>query len=126
MGFRRRGGALVLAALLVAGCASYGAARHYVRGSDALDRGDAAAAIAELERAAELAPEASEVHNHLGAAYAAAGRHEDAMAAFRHAVALDCRNESAAANLRAAETRADALRRAAQRGAGAPPQETGR
>lgn len=126
MGFRCHGGALALAALLLLGCASYGGARHYVRGSEALDRGDPAAAIVELERAAELAPQASEVHNHLGIAYAAAGRHRDAMDAFQRAVALDCRNAAAAANLRAAEARADASRPAARRSPGTPLQEADR
>jgi lipoprotein NlpI len=56
-----------------------------------------------LERAAVLAPERSEVFNHLGLAYAAAGRPADALSAFERAVALDCDNRAAAANLRAAQ-----------------------
>jgi Flp pilus assembly protein TadD len=92
-------------ALLVAfalGCASVEGHRHFEAGNSALDRGDAALAVAELERAAALVPEASEVQNHLGIAYAAAGRDADALAAFERAVALDCDNRAAAENLRAA------------------------
>jgi Flp pilus assembly protein TadD len=72
----------------------------YQSGTSALDRGDSAAAIAELERAAELLPAASEVQNHLGLAYQAAGRDRDAELAFRRAVALDCGNAAAVENLR--------------------------
>jgi len=49
-----------------------------------------------------LWPEASEVHNHLGLAYVRAGRDDHAEAAFRRAVELDCDNEAAEHNLRAA------------------------
>ena len=92
-------------ALLVAlalGCAAVEGHRHFEAGNSALDRGDAALAVAELERAAALAPEASEVQNHLGIAYVAAGRSGDALSAFERAVALDCDNREAAANLAAA------------------------
>ena len=66
--------ALALGLVLVAapGCASFAGARLYRSGSQALERGDAEQAIADLERAAELVPHASEVQNHLGLAYAAA------------------------------------------------------
>jgi len=40
----------------------------YQNGTSALDRGDSQQAVVELERAAELVPEASEVQNHLGLA----------------------------------------------------------
>jgi Flp pilus assembly protein TadD len=90
------------------GCASFEGARLYDRGTRALDRGDAAAAVADLERAAQLAPRASEVQNHLGLAYAEQGRHGDALAAFRRAVEIDCGNQAAQQNLRAAEARAAA------------------
>lgn len=96
----------MLVALLLAGCASYRGARLYRSGTGALDHGDSRAAIADLERAAELVPRASEVQNHLGLAYAAAGREEDALLAFRRAVDLDCGNEAAGHNLRLAERRA--------------------
>jgi Flp pilus assembly protein TadD len=102
---RPRGAALVLACLL-AGCASFQGARLYARGTDALDRGQLAAAIADLERAATLVPEASEVRNHLGLAYARAGREADALREFERAVELDCDNEAARRNLAAAQRRA--------------------
>jgi Flp pilus assembly protein TadD len=97
-----------LALLLPLGCAAVSGHRHFERGNAALDRGDAALAVAELERAAALVPEASEVQNRLGIAYAAAGRHAEALAAFERAVALDCDNRAAAANLAAARARAGA------------------
>lgn len=92
--------------LVMLGCSSFRGARMYLSGTQALDRGDAVVAIAELERAAELLPDASEVQNHLGLAYQAAGRERDAELAFRRAVALDCTNAAAAENLRIAEARA--------------------
>jgi Flp pilus assembly protein TadD len=82
-----------------AGCASYEGARLYQSGTQALDRGEPARAIADLERAAELVPEASEVQNHLGLAYAAAGRDADALRAFQRAVDIDCDNRAAVENL---------------------------
>ena len=96
--------ALVLAAALalaplVAACASWEGARLYTSGSRALDQGDSERAIRDLERAAELAPEVSEVQNHLGIAYLQAGRRDDALAAFERAVVLDCSNAAASANL---------------------------
>jgi Flp pilus assembly protein TadD len=96
--------ALALAAGL-GGCASLEAARLYRSGTAALDAGAPERAIADLERAASLAPQASEVQNHLGLAYAAAGRPADAELAFRRAVELDCDNSAARENLRAAEQR---------------------
>jgi Flp pilus assembly protein TadD len=78
----------------------------YQSGTRALDRGNSRQAVADLERAAELLPEASEVQNHLGLAYQAAGRERDAEFAFRRAVALDCGNAAAVENLRIAEARA--------------------
>ena len=94
------------AVVFALGCSSLRAARLYQSGTSALDRGDTTQAIAELERAAELLPEASEVQNHLGLAYQAAGRERDAEFAFRRAVALDCGNAAAVENLRVAEARA--------------------
>jgi len=99
-------GCALCAAVLVLGCSSFRAARSYQSGTSALDRGDTAQAISELERAVELLPEASEVQNHLGLAYQAAGRQRDAELAFRRAVALDCGNAAAVENLRVAEVRA--------------------
>jgi len=88
-----------LAALAI-GCASFEGARLYQSGTEALDRGDATLAIAQLERAAQLVPEASEIQNHLGLAYQAAGRRQDAESAFQRAVDLDCTNDAAVENLR--------------------------
>jgi len=89
----------------LSGCASYEGARLYRSGTQALDDGAPERAIADLERAAALVPEATEVQNHLGLAYAAAGRPGDAERAFRLAVELDCDNAAARENLRAAELR---------------------
>ena len=89
----------------LAGCASLEAARLYHRGTAALDAGAPERAVADLERAASLAPQASEVQNHLGLAYAAAGRPGDAERAFRRSLELDCDNAAARENLRAAELR---------------------
>jgi len=97
---------IALAAALGAvalGCASLEASRRFASGTEALDRGDTARAVADLEQAAALLPEASPVHNHLGLAYAQAGRDSEAEAAFRRAVELDCSNDAALHNLRAAE-----------------------
>jgi Flp pilus assembly protein TadD len=93
----------LLVALTSLGCATFQGARLYSSGTEALDRGDAARAIADLERAAELVPHASEIQNHLGLAYAADGRSREALLAFRRAVALDCGNLAARRNLQAAE-----------------------
>ncbi len=79
--------------------------RLYESGTRALDHGEAAAAIADLEAAARLLPDSSEVQNHLGIAYEAVGRDDDARSAWRRAVDLDCSNEAAQRNLRAAEMR---------------------
>jgi Flp pilus assembly protein TadD len=106
---RRRRVAPVLAGLCglaLGGCASLEAARLYAGGTRALDRGDSATAVTRLERAAALAPQASEIQNHLGLAYAAAGRDAAALRAFRRAVAIDCDNAAARANLQAAQRRA--------------------
>ena len=99
-------GCALCAVVLALGCSSFRAARLYQSGTSALDRGDSTQAVVELERAAELLPEASEVQNHLGLAYQAAGRERDAEFAFRRAVALDCGNAAAVENLRVAEARA--------------------
>ena len=52
-----------------------------------------------------MVPEASEVQNHLGIAYQAAGRKNDALAAYERAVALDCDNAAAQHNLEALRAR---------------------
>ncbi len=91
------------ALVLCAGCGTWSGTRLYASGTRALDRGDAPRAVTDLEQAARLLPESSEVQNHLGIAYEAAGRDADALAAWQRAVALDCGNEAAQRNLRAAE-----------------------
>jgi len=90
---------VALTLVLAGGCASFEAARLYQSGSEALEQGEVERAITELERAAELAPDASEVHNHLGLALAADGREEAALLEFQRAVELDCANDAAQANL---------------------------
>jgi Flp pilus assembly protein TadD len=103
---RARTAAALLALLAACACSSLRAARLYTSGSDALERGEVARAVAELERAAALAPELSEIQNHLGLAYAAAGRRDAAREAFARAVALDCASGAARHNLAAAGGRA--------------------
>jgi tetratricopeptide (TPR) repeat protein len=55
----------------------------------ALRAGDTVSAIAQIERAAAVAPTRAEIRHNLGFALRAAGRPADAAAAFREAVALD-------------------------------------
>ena len=96
-------GAAILGALAcsaIVGCASIEATRFYRSGTDALDRGESQRAIADLEHAAELAPDISAIQNHLGIAYEEAGRTDDAQRAYERAVALDCDNRAAENNLR--------------------------
>jgi lipoprotein NlpI len=99
----------ILIALLLAACAAVDATRLFRSGTAALDRGDATAAVRDLEAAAQLLPESSAVHNHLGLAYAAAERHDAALREFERAVEIDCDNQAARANL--ASARASAPRR---------------
>lgn len=97
-----RAAALALGLALLSGCTTLEGYRHFQLGNAALDRGDVARAVLELELAAALAPGRSEIQNHLGIAYAAAGRPADALSAFERAVALDCDNQAAQTNLAAA------------------------
>ena len=97
--------ALMLALTSGVGCASFQGAKLYRSGTLALERGETQRAIADLERAAVLVPDASEVHNHLGLAYSAAGRTLEATDAFQYAVDLACDNLAAQQNLRAAQGR---------------------
>lgn len=92
-------------ALLLAGCASFDATRAFHNGTNALERGEHERAVAELERAAALVPDSSAVQNHLGIAYEASGRPEDARRAYERAVELSCENEAAQRNLRAIRAR---------------------
>lgn len=98
-------GCAVCVAAVGLGCSSFQGARLYHSGTAALDRGDSVSAVSDLERAAGLLPEASEVQNHLGLAYQAEGRDREAELAFERAVALDCDNGAAAENLRVTQNR---------------------
>jgi Flp pilus assembly protein TadD len=103
--FRQVGATSIAGLIMAPGCTSLEAARLYRDGTAALDRGSSAEALRMLERAAELLPETSEIQNHLGSAYAAEGRHAEALAAWRRSVALDCENQAAQRNLLSAERR---------------------
>jgi len=100
--------ALLAAAALAAapGCSTWRGARLYASGTEALEAGDTATAVADLEHAAELVPGSGDVHNHLGIAYLQAGRPDAARRAFARAVALDCSDPAAAINLERLEARA--------------------
>jgi Flp pilus assembly protein TadD len=97
-------------AALLSGCAAIGATRAFQRGTAALERGEAERAVLELERAAALVPDSSAVHNHLGIAYEASDRPDDALRAYRRAVELSCENEAAQHNLRAVRAQSPASR----------------
>jgi len=103
-------GFIVVAGLVVAGCAAVEGERLYRSGTQALERGDAESAVADLEAAVARTPGSSEVHNRLGIAYAAAGRSEEAMQEFESAVALDCDNAAARRNLARARGELEAER----------------
>lgn len=89
----------ILALSVAAGCARLEVASLYRSGTRALDAGDTQRAVADLERAAALAPEVSATQNHLGLAYLEVGRRDAARAAFQRAVDLDCDNHAARRNL---------------------------
>jgi len=101
--------AVMLVGILLLTCAATGCessamrafrgARHYAAGTEALTRSDPDLAISELEQAASLVPHASEIQNHLGLAYWADGRPQEARSAFETAVKLDCENIAAQTNL---------------------------
>ncbi|HEU4430754.1 MAG TPA: tetratricopeptide repeat protein [Myxococcota bacterium] len=97
---------ILAVSLLAAACATSSGTRLFRSGTAALDRGDAAAAVHDLEAAARALPDSSAVRNHLGLAYAAAGRHDDALREFERAVAIDCDNRAAQTNLARARARA--------------------
>lgn len=90
---------VLTAVLALSGCATVEAGRHLDAGNAALDAGRPAEAIPHFEAAIALVPEASELHNHLGIALAAEGRHRQALASFERAVFLDCDNQAAQQNL---------------------------
>jgi Flp pilus assembly protein TadD len=90
-----------IAAACLAGCTGLQAVQLDRQGQAALDRGDPAQAVRDLEHAASLAPAVSGIQNNLGIAYERAGRRDDAERAYERAVALDCRNDKAQSNLQA-------------------------
>ena len=96
---KRAGAFAGVLGVLLLGCSTIESARLYRDGTRALEEGDAERAVRLLERAAERAPDVSEVQNHLGIAYLASGRRDDALRAFERAVALDCDNMAARKNL---------------------------
>jgi tetratricopeptide (TPR) repeat protein len=96
---------LVLAASLLVASTTLDATRLFRAGTAALDRGDAPAAVRDLEAAARPLPDSSAVHNHLGLAYDASDRPDDALKEFERAVAIDCDNRAAQANLARARAR---------------------
>lgn len=106
---------LVVFALYAVGCSTLPpvrairAARYYAAGTQALEHGDARVAIAELERAVALMPDASEIHNHLGLAYWSDARDDAALRELERAVELDCDNQEARVNL--ARLRATGVRK---------------
>lgn len=92
----------LLLGVSLTGCTGFRAARLYQDGTRALNAGNGEVAVMRLQEASRLEPEASEIQNHLGLAYAIAGHPEQALAAFQRAVDLDCSNAAAAKNLAAA------------------------
>ncbi|MCH2186483.1 hypothetical protein MK280_11500 [Myxococcota bacterium] len=86
--------------LSAVGCEGLRGARLYAAGSQALNRGDTDQAIQDLEAASRLAPNRSDVFNHLGLAYQQAGRPAPARSAFERAIDLDCTNQAAQENLK--------------------------
>ena len=86
-------------------CATWRGALLYQRGTQALEQGELERAVSDLEEAARLVPDASEVHNHLGLAQLAAGRDDLALRSFERATALDCDNQAARDNLAILEIR---------------------
>jgi Flp pilus assembly protein TadD len=101
--------AAVLLAMATLACAHVESSRLFDRGTAALDRGDAAAAVGDLERAAALTPDVSAIQNHLGIAYEQSGRDGEALRAYEKAVDLDCDNTAARENLDALRARSGAL-----------------
>jgi Flp pilus assembly protein TadD len=100
--------AVLLLALPLA-CAHVESSRLFESGTAALDRGDAAVAIGDLERASALTPDVSAIQNHLGIAYERSGRDADARRAYEKALELDCDNAAAQENLEALRARSGAL-----------------
>jgi Flp pilus assembly protein TadD len=64
------------------------AQEHFMAGKDSLERGDAAAAIRDLEEAARKDPTSKEIQFSLGLAYAQVGRYPEAAQSFETALTL--------------------------------------
>jgi Flp pilus assembly protein TadD len=64
------------------------AQEHLMAGKDSLSRGDAAAAVQELENAAHKDPTSKEIQFNLGLAYTQVGRYREAAQAFETALTL--------------------------------------
>jgi tetratricopeptide (TPR) repeat protein len=83
-------GAIILlaVALFIAGCTPPGP-RALLKGKKLLDRGDYAAAVAELKTATSLLPTNAQAWNYLGVACQRAGQPDDAATAYQRALTLD-------------------------------------
>ena len=79
---------LLALALFIAGCTPPGP-RALLKGKKLLDRGDYAAAVAELKTATALLPGNAQAWNYLGVACQRAGQPDDAVAAYQRALTLD-------------------------------------
>jgi Flp pilus assembly protein TadD len=90
---------------LAAGCTSWRGAQLYQSGTRALEAGEVDRALRDLNEAARLVPEGSEIQNHLGVAWLEAGDEQRALQSFERAVELDCDNQAAADNLARIEER---------------------
>jgi tetratricopeptide (TPR) repeat protein len=112
--------ASIISLLVASGCSTWRGARLYHSGTQALEEGDVPRALSDLEQAAALVPDASEVHNNLGLAQLSAGQEDRALLSFERATAIDCDNASASENLRnlqarlQREDRSAAIRRISQ------------
>jgi len=73
--------------------------RHIVLGNDLLKKGQPRAAIAEFEQALTTDGEDFEVHNSLGVAYSALGKHAEAIAHYRKAAQISPEYPHAHSNL---------------------------
>lgn len=90
----RLGAALLLAALLTAGCAtqqeaSLSALHYFNRGNAAYQAEDYRRAIEHFNKALEFDDQAPDIYYNLGLAYYRAGDYEDAVTAYQHAIGLD-------------------------------------
>jgi Flp pilus assembly protein TadD len=85
--------------VLILGCSTIESARLYRDGTRALEDGGSGARRPLARARRRASADVSEVQNHLGIAYLASGRRDEALRAFERAVALDCDNAAARRNL---------------------------